>query len=135
VFHTIPKSLTIVLRTKDPSNKQALALLVMEQQNLKIVNNCLNTNIYSYLETSGGQSSNLYFKVIHFSTPVLIRHLWQLKTIVFLHWCLLCALLLLKAFSRSNTLAYSLGASVAKKTFVAVDTWAQCYKTFYICNS
>jgi hypothetical protein len=23
--------------------------------------NCLNTNIYSYLETSGGQSSNLYF--------------------------------------------------------------------------
>ncbi len=21
-----------------------------------------------------------------FSTPVLIRHLWQLKTIVFLHW-------------------------------------------------
>jgi hypothetical protein len=25
----------------------------------KNVNNCLNTNIYSYLETSGGQSSNL----------------------------------------------------------------------------
>ncbi len=24
-----------------------------------------------------------------FSTPVLIRHLWQLKTLVFLHWCLL----------------------------------------------
>ncbi len=23
-----------------------------------------------------------------FSTPVLIRHLWQLKTVVFLHWCL-----------------------------------------------
>ncbi len=30
-----------------------------EQRTLKIVNNCLNTNIYSYLETSGGQSSNL----------------------------------------------------------------------------
>ncbi len=26
---------------------------------LKIVNNCLNANIYSYLETSGSQSSNL----------------------------------------------------------------------------
>jgi hypothetical protein len=26
----------------------------------KDVNNCLNTNIYSKLETSGGQSSNLY---------------------------------------------------------------------------
>ncbi len=29
------------------------------------VNNCLNINIYSYLETSFGQSSNLYLNVIH----------------------------------------------------------------------
>ena len=29
-----------------------------------------------------------------FSTPVLIRHLWQLKTVVFLHWCLICDVLL-----------------------------------------
>ncbi len=29
-----------------------------------------------------------------FSTPVLIRHLWQLKIVVFLHWCLINALLL-----------------------------------------
>ena len=35
----------------------------MEQHALKNVNNCLNTNIYSYLETSGGQSSNLYLNV------------------------------------------------------------------------
>jgi hypothetical protein len=27
---------------------------VMEQRASKIVNNCFNTNIYSYLETSGG---------------------------------------------------------------------------------
>ncbi len=27
----------------------------MEQRTLKSVNNCLNTNIYSYLETSGGK--------------------------------------------------------------------------------
>jgi hypothetical protein len=26
-----------------------------------------------------------------FSTPVLIRHLWQFKEVVFLHWCLICA--------------------------------------------
>ncbi len=26
-----------------------------------------------------------------FSTPEFIRHLWQLKTVVFLHWCLMCA--------------------------------------------
>ncbi len=30
-----------------------------------------------------------------FSTAVLMRHLWQLKKIVFLHWCLICAVLLL----------------------------------------
>jgi hypothetical protein len=54
----------------------------------KNVNSCLNTNIYSYLETSGGQSSNLYLNVVHFLTPGLIRHLWQLKTVVYLHWCL-----------------------------------------------
>ncbi len=38
----------------------------MEQRTLRKVNNYLNTNIYSYLETSGGQSSNLYLKVAHF---------------------------------------------------------------------
>ncbi len=29
--------------------------------------------------------------LIIFSTPELIRNLWQLKTAVFLHWCLLHA--------------------------------------------
>jgi hypothetical protein len=38
----------------------------MEQHSLKNVNNCLNTNIYSHLETSGGQSSNLYLNVVRF---------------------------------------------------------------------
>jgi hypothetical protein len=32
----------------------------------KNVNNCLTTNIYSYLKTSGGLSSNLYLNVVHF---------------------------------------------------------------------
>ena len=32
-----------------------------------------------------------------FSTPVLIRHLWQPKTVVFLHLCLVCAVLLPKS--------------------------------------
>jgi hypothetical protein len=27
-----------------------------------------------------------------FSTPELTRHLWQLKTAVFLHWCLIRAI-------------------------------------------
>ncbi len=41
-------------------------MLQMEEHALKDVNNCLNTNIYSYLETSGGQSSNLYLNVVQF---------------------------------------------------------------------
>ena len=43
---------------------------VMKQRTLKDVNNCLNTNIYSYLETSGGQSYNLYLNVHFFNTSV-----------------------------------------------------------------
>jgi hypothetical protein len=62
----------------------------MQQHNLKIVNNCLNGNIHSYLEKSGGQSSNLYLNAVHFyDTSVNFRHLWQLKTVVFLPWCLI----------------------------------------------
>jgi len=63
----------------------------MGQHALKNVNNCLNTNIYSSIETSGGQSSNPYLNVVHFLTPELIINLWQLKTAVFLHWCLIRA--------------------------------------------
>ncbi len=37
-----------------------------EQRASKNVNNCFDTNISSYLETSGGQSYNLYLKVVHF---------------------------------------------------------------------
>jgi hypothetical protein len=38
----------------------------MEEHALKNVNNYLNTITYSYLETSGGQSSNLYLNAVHF---------------------------------------------------------------------
>jgi hypothetical protein len=33
---------------------------------LKNVNNCWNTNNYSYLDKSGGQSSHLDLNVVHF---------------------------------------------------------------------
>ncbi len=39
---------------------------LMEQHTFKNVNNHQNINIYSYLETSGGQSSNLYLNVVNF---------------------------------------------------------------------
>jgi len=32
----------------------------------KNVNNCLNTNIYSYLETCGGKSDDLHLNLVHF---------------------------------------------------------------------
>ncbi len=57
----------------------------MEHHALQNVCNCWNTNISYYLETSGGQNCNL--NVAQFSTPVLIRHLWQLMTVVLLHRC------------------------------------------------
>ncbi len=61
-------------------------------KNVKIVGIPTFTHLLIY--SSGGQNSNLFLNVAHFSTPVLIRHLWQLKTVVFLHRCLICALLL-----------------------------------------
>ncbi len=64
---------------------------LMEQHALKDVNNCLNINIYSFLETSGGQSCNLYFNVVHFFKTSVNKHLWKFKTAVFLHRCLKCA--------------------------------------------
>jgi hypothetical protein len=43
-----------------------LLTIIMEQRTFKNVSNYLNANIYSYIETSGGQSSNLYLNVVHF---------------------------------------------------------------------
>ncbi len=44
---------------------ESITSLTMEQH-AKNVNNYWNTNIYSYLETSVSQSSNLYLNVVHF---------------------------------------------------------------------
>jgi hypothetical protein len=63
----------------------------MEQHTLKNVNNCLNINIYSYLETSGVKVRIHIIILFIFSTPELIRNLWQLETAVFLYWSLLRA--------------------------------------------
>ncbi len=60
--------------TKDNLNQRELNMLQllgaftisMQQRALKNVKNCLNANIYSYIETSGGQSYNIYLKAVHF---------------------------------------------------------------------
>jgi len=44
----------------------------MEQHALRNVDNCLNTSIYFYLETSGGQSFKQYLMLFIFPTPELI---------------------------------------------------------------
>ncbi len=43
----------------------------MEQRTLKIVNNWLNTKIYSYLDTSHGQNFNLYLNVVNFFNTIV----------------------------------------------------------------
>ncbi len=59
------------LQIKHNNYLQTKALFIMEQQALKNVNNCVNTNIYSYLETSSGKISSLYLKAVHlFNTSV-----------------------------------------------------------------
>jgi hypothetical protein len=49
-------------------NIDFLVMILMEQHALTNVKYCLHTNIYSYLEISGGQSSNPYLNVVHFLT-------------------------------------------------------------------
>ncbi len=44
----------------------------MEQRAFRNVNNCLNTNIYSYLETSGGKIFILYLNIVHFFNTCVI---------------------------------------------------------------
>jgi len=46
-----------------------------------------------------------------FSTPVLIRHLWQFKTVVFLHWCVMGAVLL------TNSQTYKRCSILFQRTF------------------
>jgi hypothetical protein len=65
-----------------------------------------------------------------FSTPVLIRHLWQPKTVIFLHRCFICAVLLYwasltcqpnpKNFPDTNTLAYFGPLMSQKKSFISL---------------
>ena len=45
---------------------KTFSIMTMEQHAFKIVNNCLNTNNFSSLQTSGGQSSNPYLNAVHF---------------------------------------------------------------------
>ncbi len=58
----------------------------MEQHALKYVNNFLNANLEAY----GGQSYNLYLNIVHFFNARVNYTSVAAKTVVFLHWCLIC---------------------------------------------
>ncbi len=61
-----------------------------------------------------------------FSTPLLIRHLWQLKRVLFLHWCLIWAILLIDDEHPSLYQAFPKQQGLIKATFtyltILVDT-------------
>ncbi len=57
-----------------------------------------------------------------FSTPVLIRHLRQLKTVVFLHWCLKCAVLLSQKLQRNKLECFTL--SVIMLRVMVPEIWS-----------
>jgi hypothetical protein len=58
------------------------------------------TNYLNYFETSGGQSSNQYLNVFHFFNTGVNKTPMQLKTVEFLHWCLICALILMSYYEK-----------------------------------
>jgi hypothetical protein len=64
-----------------------------EQHTLKNINNSCNTNISVYLETSGGQNSNLFINAVYFSNTS-VNKTSVAALAVFLHRSLICAVVL-----------------------------------------
>jgi len=65
------KDYSTVIRKNDINKTKMLCpteqhMLKMETERIKVVNSSLNTNIYSYLKTPGGQNSYLDFNVVNF---------------------------------------------------------------------
>jgi hypothetical protein len=75
-------SLLFVSKNGELPRVECLKGTSMEQHALKNVNNCLNTNIQSYLQTSSGQSSNLYE-----NQGTLIRYLCE-NVVHFFNTCM-----------------------------------------------
>jgi hypothetical protein len=65
-----------------------------------------------------------------FSTLVLIRHLWQLKMFVFLHWCLICTVLL---FQIINSKKFAWWRSVVQRRVKA--SWCRSNGFFIVTES
>ena len=83
--------------------KRQTAVLNLQHNSLLLFQNC-------NFALTDNQCVNIWFWIMHwkdnnmkmffiFSVPVLIRHLWQLKAVVFLHRCLSRAILLCECLS------------------------------------
>ncbi len=70
----------------------------------------MNTNICTYLETCGGQSSDLYLNVVHFFNTSF-NWTFKLVTAVLLHSCLI------------HVVLFGNSVSDEEKKFFIIDTW------------
>jgi hypothetical protein len=59
-------ALRVLLRFVVDVALNIVPIISIKEHTLKNANNCYNTNNYSYIETSGGQSSHLHLNVAHF---------------------------------------------------------------------
>ncbi len=63
--------------------------------------------------------------------PVLIRHQQQLKTVIFLHWCLIYAVLLaivIKNFTKASSIMFAL--MISNFCFIPVTNFKLLFKKF-----
>ncbi len=58
-----------------------------------------------------------------FSVPVLIRHVWQHKGVVFLHWCLMCAVLLSIGLKLPKTIDIFIGRLLNGLSLIHRTLW------------
>jgi hypothetical protein len=72
------------------------------------------------------------FKSCSFLTPVLIRHLWQLKTVVFLQRCLICSVQLLGMFSVTFLQMPTLKRETKEENFDSNDAMEQHIFAFWL---
>ncbi len=69
-----------------------------------------------------------------FSTPVLTRRLWQLKEVVFLHWCLIYAVLLKRNNNSRGVVMNNNHNMFIAKTARHVRDWIFAYSNPILLN-
>ncbi len=73
--------------------------------------------------------SSIFLMQFIFSTPVLIRRLWQLETVVFLNWCLICTVLFTKLQVQFNNVTMLLLSTDIQGRLVHLSVQIQTKKS------